>query len=129
MIKSLHKVYIAFTVLLFLAATLKAEIIEVPPLKGRVTDFTGTLSSTDIEHIESRLAAFEQSKGSQIAVLLLPTTGDETIEQYGIRVADEWKLENLDLLAKEISLEELDKSIELILKGKLKGRTVVNLMK
>ncbi len=43
-------------------------------------------------------------------------------------ISDEWKLENLDYLTKEISLEELDQNIELILKGKLKGRTVVNLM-
>jgi putative YhdH/YhfP family quinone oxidoreductase len=45
------------------------------------------------------------------------------------KLAGEWKLENLDSLTKEISLEELDQNIELILKGKLKGRTVVNLMK
>ena len=45
------------------------------------------------------------------------------------RIAGEWKLGNLDRLTKEISLDELDQNIGLILKGKLKGRTVVNLMK
>jgi len=45
------------------------------------------------------------------------------------RLAGEWKIEALDRLTNEISLEELDQNIELILKGKLKGRTVVNLMK
>src|SRR6185437_12342194 len=29
---------------------------------------------------------------SQIAVLMVPTTAPETIEQFGIRVADQWKL-------------------------------------
>ena len=55
-----------------------------------------------------KLAAFEQRKGSQIAVLIVPTTGAETIEQYGIRVAEAWKLgrEGIDdgvlfLVAKE----------------------------
>lgn len=71
---------------------LKAEIIPVPELKSRVTDQTGTLSRSDIQHIESKLAAFEQSKGSQIAVLVIPTTGDETIEQFGIKVADQWQI-------------------------------------
>ncbi len=45
------------------------------------------------------------------------------------RIAGEWKLGNLDHLTKEIPLEDLDQNIELILKGKLKGRTVVNLMR
>ena len=45
------------------------------------------------------------------------------------RIAGEWKLGNLERLTKEISLKELDQNIELILKGKLKGRTVVNLLK
>ncbi len=39
-----------------------------------------------------KLAAFESGKGSQIAVLMLPTTQPETIEQFGIRVAEAWKL-------------------------------------
>ena len=42
--------------------------------------------------LEQKLAAFEQRKGSQIAVLIVPTTQPETIEQYGIRVAEQWKL-------------------------------------
>ena len=41
---------------------------------------------------EAKLAAFEQRKGSQVAVLLVPATAPETIEQFGIRVAEKWKL-------------------------------------
>lgn len=69
----------------------RAEI-AVPPLQARVTDVSGTLTATEVAALEQKLAAFEQRKGSQIAVLLLPTTGEETIEQYGIRVAESWKL-------------------------------------
>jgi len=43
------------------------------------------------------------------------------------KMANEWKLDNLDQLTNEISLEELDSNIELILKGKQKGRVVVDL--
>lgn len=65
---------------------------EVPPLKARVTDLTGTLSAQQRSALESRLQAFEAQKGSQVAVLIVPTTQPETIEQYGIRVAEQWKL-------------------------------------
>ena len=69
-----------------------AEEVAVPPLSARVTDLTGTLQPEQKAALESRLAAFEQKKGSQIAVLLVPTTQPEAIEQYGIRVAEAWKL-------------------------------------
>jgi uncharacterized protein len=68
------------------------EAVPVPRLERRVTDLTGTLSADEISAIERKLAAFEEEKGSQIAVLFVPTTEPETIEQYGIRVVDEWRL-------------------------------------
>jgi uncharacterized protein len=66
--------------------------VAVPPLKTRVTDLTGTLTQAQQQSLDQTLAAFEQKKGSQIAVLLVPTTKPETIEQYSIRVVDQWKL-------------------------------------
>jgi uncharacterized protein len=66
--------------------------VAVPPLKTRVTDLTGTLTPAQQQSLDQTLAAFEQKKGSQIAVLLVPTTKPETIEQYSIRVVDQWKL-------------------------------------
>ncbi len=92
MAKTLQKVSLLILPLSLIVSILKADIIEIPVLKGRVTDLTGTLRAVDIQHLEGRLAAFEQSKGSQIVVLVVSTTGDEEIEQYSIRVADEWKL-------------------------------------
>jgi len=80
--------------LLFLLAgfALAADEVAVPPLKARVTDLTGTLTAAQIQTLEGRLRDFERSKGSQIAVLLLPSTQPETIEQYSIRVAESWKI-------------------------------------
>src|SRR5713226_755064 len=66
--------------------------VVVPPLRAHVTDLTGTLSAQQIRDLESRLAAFERAKGSQIAVLMLPSTQPETIEEYSIRLADAWKI-------------------------------------
>jgi uncharacterized protein len=66
--------------------------VPVPPLKAHVTDLTGTLTNDQSAALEQKLAAFEQRKGSQIALLIVPTTQPETIEEYGIRVAGQWKL-------------------------------------
>jgi uncharacterized protein len=66
--------------------------VAVPPLSGRVVDQTGTLSSGDIASLTQKLRDFEARKGSQIAVLIVPTTQPEEIEQYSIRVAEAWKI-------------------------------------
>ncbi|WP_051084220.1 TPM domain-containing protein [Rudaea cellulosilytica] len=64
----------------------------IPPLKAHVTDLTGTLDTQQQQQLESELTALEQSKGSQLGVLIVPTTQPEDIAQYGIRVGDAWKL-------------------------------------
>jgi uncharacterized protein len=66
--------------------------IAVPPLTGRVTDQTATLTTDQKAALEQTLQAFEARKGSQLAVLMVPTTAPETIEQYALRVAEQWKL-------------------------------------
>jgi uncharacterized protein len=76
----------------FLTAQVALGQDPLPDLTARVTDQTGTLSDSEIQTLSRKLEQFEQSKGSQIAILILPTTGDETIEGYGIRLAEKWKL-------------------------------------
>ena len=66
--------------------------VAVPALSGRVVDQTGTLSSGDIDTLTQRLKDLEKRKGSQVAVLIVPTTQPETIEQFSIRVAEAWKI-------------------------------------
>ncbi|HEY6094577.1 MAG TPA: YgcG family protein [Gallionellaceae bacterium] len=78
--------------LLLLAWSAHADEVAVPPLTARVTDLTGTLSSEQRAALEERLQAYEAQKGSQIAVLMIPTTQPETLEQYSIRVVEQWKL-------------------------------------
>ena len=76
---------------LFLAVAAFAQV-PVPELRSPVTDLTDTLTPSQIQALEQKLLAFEQRKGSQIAVLLVPTTQPEEIEQYSIRVVDAWQL-------------------------------------
>jgi uncharacterized protein len=66
--------------------------VAVPPLSGRVVDQTGTLTSGDIASLTRTLKDLEARKGSQIAVLIVPTTDQESIEQFSIRVAEAWKI-------------------------------------
>jgi uncharacterized protein len=66
--------------------------VEVPPLTQRVTDLTATLDAQQIQSLESQLAGFEKEKGAQLAVLIVPSTQPETVDQFGIRVVDAWKL-------------------------------------
>jgi uncharacterized protein len=66
--------------------------VAVPPLTGRVVDQTATLSGSDIASLSQTLQNFEARKGSQIAVLIVPTTMPESIEQFSIRVAEAWKI-------------------------------------
>ena len=65
---------------------------SIPDLHARVTDLTNTLDGTQKQTLESELAALEQRKGAQLAVLIVPTTAPEDIAQYSIRVFDAWKL-------------------------------------
>jgi len=76
---------------LLLSVAAHAEV-AVPPLSQRVTDLTETLDTQQTQTLEARLAAFEKEKGAQLAVLIVPTTEPESIEQFGIRVAESWKL-------------------------------------
>lgn len=77
---------------LLLGIALARADVAVPPLTAQVTDLTGTLSGGAVARIEAKLADLEAKKGSQLAVLIVPTTQPEEIEQYGIRVADAWKI-------------------------------------
>jgi uncharacterized protein len=76
---------------MFVAAMAQAEVV-VPVLNARVTDLTQTLSAGEISQLENKLAQLEQAKGSQLAILIVPTTQPEAIEQFSIRVVDQWKL-------------------------------------
>ena len=76
----------------FLFIAVAAAQIAIPPLKARVTDLTGTLSAQQRSALEQTLAEFEARKGAQVAVLMVPSTQPETVEQYAVRVQESWKL-------------------------------------
>ena len=66
--------------------------VPVPALQARVTDLAGLLQPAQVSGLEQQLSALEAEKGAQLALLIVPTTGAETIEQYALRVAETWQL-------------------------------------
>ena len=82
--------FLQMLVLMAFAASALAQV-AVPAYSSRAVDLTATLSAEQLAALEGKLAAFEASKGSQIAVLIVPTTEPEDIAQFGIRVANAWK--------------------------------------
>ncbi len=78
--------------LLFCCSASAFAEVAVPALTGRVVDQTGTLTAGEQATLNGTLADFEARKGSQIAVLIVPTTDPESIEQFSIRVAEAWKI-------------------------------------
>ncbi|MES2354260.1 MAG: YgcG family protein [Pseudomonadota bacterium] len=88
-LKKTAKFFCVVILLLFTGLVFAQQ--PVPPLKSRVTDLTGTLTTSQLSELETILADFETRKGAQVVVLMVPTTEPEVIEEYGIRVAEVWK--------------------------------------
>ncbi|MDD4886242.1 MAG: TPM domain-containing protein [Thiomonas sp.] len=84
--------WLAALLLCGLSAAAQAALAPVPALTAPVTDLTGTLTPDQTATLDQELRAFAAQKGSQIAVLMVPSTAPEAIEQYSIRVTDAWKL-------------------------------------
>lgn len=88
LIRRVRTALLAFA--LFGSFTAGAQI-AIPALTGRVTDQTATLTVGQKAELEQTLQAFEARKGSQIVVHIVATTAPESIEQYALRVAEQWK--------------------------------------
>ncbi len=83
---------ILFATFVLALSCVLAQDVAIPKLERRVTDQTNTLTDQEKLVLENKLKAIESEKGSQIAVLIISTTGEETIAQYGIRVVEAWQL-------------------------------------
>ncbi|MCS7205721.1 MAG: YgcG family protein [Leptospiraceae bacterium] len=97
--KKIYKLYLSILLIIwnffsisFLSAQGNQDFVPIPPLTGRVVDLTNTLTETQINQLTNKLEQIEQTTKAQVVVVLLPTTGIETIEEYSIRLAEEWKI-------------------------------------
>ncbi|MEP1034136.1 YgcG family protein [Ekhidna sp.] len=73
------------------------ELQSVPHLKDRVTDLANLLNESEERILTNQLKSLEERKGSQLAILIIGSTEGESIEQFSIRVVDQWKLGREDI--------------------------------
>lgn len=75
-----------------LALSSSAHALDVPKLQGYVNDYGNMISPQTKAELERELKAFEQTDSTQIVILTIPTIEGEVIEDFGIKVADSWKI-------------------------------------
>ena len=92
------KALIAIFFIVIGAGTAHAQqLLPVPPLTGHVVDTSGTLQPAEIAALDAKLATLEQDKGSQVVVLMVPTTAPEDIAAFANRVGNTWKIGRKDV--------------------------------
>lgn len=91
------RIVLAWLLALFALGAAAQGVLPVPELNARVIDETGTLDAIQRKGLDEKLAGFEQKKGTQIVVLLVPTTQPEDIASYANRVANAWKVGRKDV--------------------------------
>ena len=79
-------------IFLILISVLPASALNVPALKGRVNDYAHILSPSTITQLDNALGYFEQQESTQIVVLTIPTLAGDSLEDFSIRVAEQWKI-------------------------------------
>ena len=86
-----HAISILLAFTFFWGPQVHADV-AVPALTAHVTDQTDTLTPNQQATLEQEIQAYESTKGSQLALLLVATTAPESIEPYSLRVAEKWQL-------------------------------------
>jgi uncharacterized protein len=71
---------------------LAQQLQAIPALDSPVVDTTGALDAAAREKLVQQALDLRQRKGSQLQVLVVPTTQPEDIAQYAQRAYDQWKL-------------------------------------
>ena len=90
--RALPALFLSILLAGFLQLAGAQDFVAVPALSSHVIDQAHMLQEQQRSALDQVLAEYETRTGSQIAVLLISSTAPEAIEQYGIRVADAWKL-------------------------------------
>ncbi|WP_050475784.1 TPM domain-containing protein [Herbaspirillum rhizosphaerae] len=90
--RALPAFFLSILLASFLQPAGAQDFVAVPALSSHVIDQAHMLQEQQRSALDQVLAEYETRTGSQIAVLLISSTAPEAIEQYGIRVADAWKL-------------------------------------
>jgi uncharacterized protein len=69
-----------------------AWALAVPELKGRINDYAGLLSSATVRQLDAGLAQLETTDSTQIVVLTIPSLEGDSLEDFSIRVVEQWQI-------------------------------------
>ncbi|UNK51208.1 YgcG family protein [Lysobacter sp. S4-A87] len=83
---------VAGALLLALVPVQAQQVAAIPAMTSPVVDTTGTIDAATRQRLEAQALALQQRKGSQLQVLVVPTTMPEDIAQYAVRAFDQWKV-------------------------------------
>src|SRR3954463_13774613 len=79
---------------LFFSVCANAQIEKVTPARPNppklVNDFTNTLTAEQVQALEQKLVAYDDSTSSQIAIVIINTTGDYPIEEVSLKILRDW---------------------------------------
>lgn len=95
----MKKLFFILTLLLSFFAN--AQIDKIIPKKQSppklVNDYTKTLTDVQVQALEAKLVAYDDSTSNQIAVVIIPTTGNYTIEETGLELGRTWGVGNKEI--------------------------------
>ncbi len=84
---------LTFAALIF---PLVSHALDVPKLQGYVNDYADMMSPQTREELDRELGAFERTDSTQIVILTVPSLEGEAIEDFGIKVAESWRIGQKD---------------------------------
>lgn len=79
-------------ILFILSISFKLGFTQEFPAKPNtlVNDYTQTLSAAQINELEQKLVAFDDSTSNQIAVVIIKSVGDYDINEYALELGRKW---------------------------------------
>jgi len=91
-VTSLRLLLFGLVCVLIVSLSPVSSALDVPPLRGRVNDLARMLPPDRAQQLEERLRQFEQETSHQIVIVTVPTLEGDPIEDFGIRVAEAWRI-------------------------------------
>ena len=85
-----YRILLALLLVLFFGTGLNAQLPSPSNPPRLVNDYTGTLSSSEINTLEHKLVAYNDSTSTQILVLLVDDLQGYSIEKYATEIGHSW---------------------------------------
>ena len=83
---------VSAVIILIILLSSQLHALDVPPLKGRVNDYAGMLSSYAEGQLDSLLRDLEKTDSTQLVVITIPSLEGEDLEGFSIKLAEQWKI-------------------------------------